>query len=252
MENGIMEFKGNLDEFEMSRYIDLDLYHAVERSHPYYEEMITEILKEIRNISAQLNRKLKILEIGAGTGILTQELVNLDVGSVDALEIDQNCLDVLEKHICGSVNCILGDAVEYSDEPYDLVVSTFAHDHIHYDRATSLVENIRRNLKMGGVYLMGGELLPKFETSEERNESLYKYHGFIVDKAIRDGNYTLAQIEINAIKSGIEWIGDFKRHESQYEKEMLTGNFQLNWKRKMGPLHLETVGGVFVYNHVAI
>ena len=58
-----MEFKGNVDEFEMSRYIDLDLYHAVERSHPYYEEMITEILKEIRNVNTpiflqRINRKL--------------------------------------------------------------------------------------------------------------------------------------------------------------------------------------------------
>ena len=91
------------------------------------------------------------------------------------------------------------------------------------------------------------EILPYFESDEERIDALHRYHGFIVAKALRNNDFELAQIEINALKSGVFKIGDFKRHEAQFEQEMLSANFKLSRKTKIGPIDIDDVGGVFVY-----
>ena len=93
---------------------------------------------------------------------------------------------------------------------------------------------------------MGGEVLPNFSTPEERGEALYTYHGFIVNKALRDRNFRVAQIEINALESGLDMVGDFKRHEAMFEAEM-NGELTLKYKKKIGPDQTEGIGGVFVY-----
>lgn len=232
---------------EMSRYIDLNIYHAVERSHPYYVEMIAEMVKEI---GAAIKRKeaARLLEIGAGTGLATEDFILFENLEITAIDMDENCSNILKDRKLQRVQVHCTDAVTYCEpEGFDLAASVFAHDHINHDSAPKFVANIRRNLKAGGLYLMGGELLPYYETMEERSEALYAYHTFIVNKALRDENFELAQIEINALKSGLHMIGDFKRHEGMFEEEMISGNFEMIHKVKLGPNNLDDVGGVFVY-----
>lgn len=250
----------NLDEikvasdgsrFEMSRYIDLDLYHEVERSHPYYVEMIDEICEKIKAV-CDPSKKYRVLEFGAGTGIFTEKLIEMPFLEITALDKDLMCCKMLEKYLRGKGNCrvVQGDASTWGDtEPFDIIVSTFAHDHIHYDLGAALASNIYKNLAPGGHYFMGGEILPFYSTEEERKEALNTYHGFIVSKSLREGNYRLAQIEINALESGVGMVGDFKRHEDLFEKEMAAGDLKQESKTKMGPSHLDDVGGVYVYGY---
>lgn len=241
-------FKGNVVKIEMSRYIDLELYHDVERNHPFYEEMVEEQCKEIQRFSKG-KTPLKILEIGAGTGLLTAELLKHDSVLVDAVELDEECCKLLRKHIEDErCNCICDDAETFCrEEKYDVVISAFAHDHIPYDHRFQFVKNIKRNLKAGGIYIMGGEVLPYFKNEEERKKSLYTYHCYIIERALKEKYFEVAQIEINALKSGLETEGDFKRHELMFENEMASSGLRLCKKKKIGPLDLEDVGGVFVY-----
>ena len=233
---------------EMSRYIDLDLYHKVEKTHPFYIEMVDEICTQIRNFCRK-DKKYRILEIGAGTGLLTQELLKFPFLEVHAVEIDEACCRVLREHI-KSENCkiVQGDAATFCQRNYfDMVVSCFAHDHIHYGRASAFVKNIKENLCQDGVYIMGGEILPYYSDMGERREALYKYHCYIINKALLDGNFEVGQIEIQALKSGLEMKGDFKRHESMFEEEMASADMKLITKNKIGPKDINNVGGVFVY-----
>jgi 2-polyprenyl-3-methyl-5-hydroxy-6-metoxy-1,4-benzoquinol methylase len=238
-----------LRQLEMSRYIDLDLYHEVEKTHPFYVEMIDEILGEIRKKYQKGKTRCKVLELGAGTGLMTEELAKLDFVDLDALELDSECCAILQQHTSQSgCNVIQGDAVTFSKpQHYDLIVSTFAHDHINYDQSTLFAKTIKQNLRKDGIYIMGGEIIPLFTNEESRAEALYKYHGFIINKALRDGHFEVAQIEINALKSGLHQVGDFKRHEEMFEQEMAAGSLNLISKKKIGPQELDNVGGVFVY-----
>jgi SAM-dependent methyltransferase len=246
------DFGGNVQKIEMSRYIDLDIYHAVERSHPFYIEMTNRLLQVVDDTFPGKEPR-RLLELGAGTGLATVEFAKLGYLSIDALEYDQECCQVLEGYAGAKARVICGDAIVWrGDAPYDLVASVFAHDHIHYDRRFEFARNIRANLQPGGLYLMGGEILPTFDSDEEHREALYKYHGFIVETALRASHFEVAQIEINALKSGLYRIGDFKRHEAMFEEEMLSAGFAMTIKERIGPQHRDDVGGVYVYAFTAI
>jgi len=232
---------------EMSRYIDLDVYHAVERTHPFYMEMIAEIHRILRDMGCG-SRPLTALEFGAGTGLATEELLGYRDLEITAVELDEQCADIL-RHVTGDrAEIVVADAVTFCREAcFDVALSVFAHDHIIFDKGPELAVTLRRNLRRGGRYVMGGEILPLFDTESEHQESLYRYHCYIVEKALRDGHFEVAQIEISALKSGLLRIGDFKRHEDMFEREMLSADFRMIEKIKVGPSDRPDVGGVFVY-----
>jgi SAM-dependent methyltransferase len=241
------QFKGNVAKIEMSRYIDLDIYHAVEKSHPFYVEMLAEISDLYRDL-CKGRGDLRLLEIGAGTGLATEEFLKHDWAEIVALDIDEECCNLLRGHLGGRVTSICDDALAYGEDGgFDIAASVFAHDHIPSEKVPKFLANIRRNLKSGGTYIVGAEFLPFYQSEDEWREALYRYHGFIVDKALREENFELAQIEISALKSGLYKIGDFKRHERMFEDEMLAAGLTLYKKIKVGPLDDDTVGGIFVY-----
>lgn len=232
---------------EMSRYIDIEQYHAVEATHPHYVEMVQKILDILLKIKGAQS-SFRILELGAGTGIATKKLCEITSIKLDAVEIDQTCFKKLEAHIGELANCFCEDATTFwNPVPYDAVVSVFSHDHIPPSLAGKFAMNIKRNLKKGGKYIMGGELLPFFANELDQKKALLDYHGYIIGQALADGNYEVAKLEIDALKSGIEKHGDFKRHESMFEEELFGAGLELCEKIKIGPLHLQDVGGVFVY-----
>jgi uncharacterized protein with NRDE domain len=240
---------------EMSRYIDLPTYHNIERGHPFYVEMIDEIKHQIENLHNSLQRASKepvtltTLELGAGTGLCSLELLKYPFIKLDALDIDSECCKMLASHPeAVACNVILGDASTYCKKHhYDLIVSTFAHDHVHYNKRFSFAKNIHNNLKKGGIYIMGGEILPYFSNDLERKRSLFKYHNTIIDIALKHDRIQLSELENNALKSGLDMVGDFKRHEVMFEEEMRSAMFTQLVKNKMGPLDIHDVGGVFVY-----
>lgn len=236
---------------EMSRYIDLPTYHKIERGHPFYIEMLEEINKQIADIvpGNTQDNKLNVLEVGAGTGLCTEELLKHDHIALSCLELDSKCCEILLDHGDASrFKVIQGDAVEYCQpNQFDVLVSTFAHDHIHYDNRFAFSMNIFNNLKPGGRYIMGGEILPYYSNNTERKKALFKYHNFIIDLALKDNRVQLCELENNALKSGLDMLGDFKRHEAMFEEEMDVSGLQLLSKTKMGPLDRDDVGGVYVY-----
>lgn len=238
------------NEEEMSRYIDLEAYHQHERTHPYYEEMLTVIINEVKKrVKQNQNNTIKILELGAGTGIVTLELAKLNSTDITAVELDHNCCTLLQKIVFPfkNVKIVQGDMITYCNEnKFDIIISVFSHDHVHYDKRFAFAENINKNLKSSGIYIMGNELIHEFTSEEERKKSLHLYHDFIIEMAKNEGNHEIAKLESEALCSGLNKIGDFKRHEQMLEEEMQHAGFTILVKEKIGPKDKD-IGGVFVY-----
>lgn len=242
---------------EMSRYIDLPTYHKIERAHPFYEEMVEEMHKQVlqhyKNY-AKGEGKMKTMEFGAGTGICSIELVQHDFLELDCVELDSKCGEILSSHPEAKHYSVhVADATTYCKPgEYDLLVSVFAHDHIHFDKRFTLARNLRDNLKKGGRYIMGGEVLPRYQNDHERKKALFKYHNMIIDIALKHDRVQLCELENNALKSGLDMVGDFKRHEEMLEDEMRSADFVIAEKIKMGPLDREDCGGVYIYVFEAV
>ena len=98
---------------------------------------------------------------------------------------------------------------------------------------------------------MGGEILPYYSNDVERKKALFKYHNYIIERALENDRVQLSELENNALKSGLDMVGDFKRYEEMFEEEMESAGFKLIKKRKVGPSERDDVGGVYVYVYEA-
>ncbi len=72
-------FNEGLEKIEMSRYVDLEKYHAGEEYHPYYVEARTFLIQrwlsvQINNLRAAGVENPIVLEIGAGTGLFSSAI----------------------------------------------------------------------------------------------------------------------------------------------------------------------------------
>jgi hypothetical protein len=131
---------------------------------------------------------------------------------------------------------------------YDLIFTSFAEDHIRPSDRPEYYENIKRNLKDDGRFIIGCEFIPEYQFKNEREwrDALERYHGHIIEDAERKGNSHLAELERQALKSGLNRIGDFKVPVKVYEDTLNRHGLRTMNSHKIGPVR-EDFGGVWVY-----
>ncbi|MEL6989650.1 MAG: class I SAM-dependent methyltransferase, partial [Bacteroidota bacterium] len=203
---------------------------------------------------------LEILEFGAGTGIFTMKLANglsKTLRKLDAIEFDWHCYKILNiktREFSNSnptveVNVYHEDSRTY-DPPgkFDYIFSTFADHHIKKNDKELYFENVKKNLKSGGLMIIGDEFIREHNPNnkEEKHQALKEYHNHIIDIAKQEGHDILAELEHQALVSGLEEKGDFKLSCSQYEKFLQDAGFKFK-KEKIGPLDRDDIGGIYVY-----
>jgi len=247
---------------EMSRYIPIAKYDKHEEEHAYYIEMMQTIVRSISSARESTDR-IKILELGAGTGIFTKRLLAIQGADVTAVEIDCKCYDLLlqkkrsrkfteltSKHH-STIECINDDSIAFanSSTKFDFIVSSFSDHHIHHSRKSEYLSNICRNLNKNGLFIVGDEFLPTYKKGSEvsYNRALKLYHNHIIDIAKEAGAKELIDLETAALNSGLEREGDFKISCKEYEA-IITGNAQFSFEKNLiGPKNLTNIGGVYVY-----
>lgn len=245
---------------EMSGYIDIEAYDNHEEEHPFYMEMVASILGHIKEntTDAQIN----ILEVGAGTGLFTKHLIErMSNISLDCLEIDAECFDILEERISrlkeitdqknSTVRVLKKDSRTYIDpyKKYDYVISVFADHHIKPLDQVMYFTNIAKNLKPNGMFIVGDEFLRNHDENNvlEWKKALKDYHNFIIKEAINAGNIEVAELERQALHSGLLEIGDFKISTEQYEEFLEEANLQ-HKEFIIGPKNTkQDIGGIYVY-----
>ncbi|MFB2894350.1 TIR domain-containing protein [Aerosakkonemataceae cyanobacterium BLCC-F50] len=242
---------------EMSAYINASQYDEHEEKHAYYQEMMQ---KMIAICSAHRDNNIegcRILEFGAGTGIFTKrlsEIKDIVVNEIVALEIDWHCYNILQHKFSnqqGRVQLKHKDSRTYNPSgQFDYIFSSFSDHHIKSGDKKRYFDNVKRNLKPGGLMIVGDEFLRDHPNNKkEREDALRDYHNHIIDIAKREGQTTLADLEEKALKSGLEEIGDFKVSCKDYEKYLTEAGFYFKQKRigPPDPEEAKRIGGVYVY-----
>ena len=233
--------------FPVSCYANLEDYHINEEQHAYYVDMRAELLRRLDQYHKEAGHEISVLELGAGTGLLTKLLAERSGIKLTVLEPDERSRLILARVLKGSSVKIISDKAEdlAMQNSFDVIISSFSHDHVK--SGSELAQTIARALKPVGVYLCGMEVLRSYRTEKERILALKLWHGFVIKKAEKDGFPVLVGLEHEALLSGIHRIADFKRDEKRFETEMSEARLNLIEKSKMGPLRPANIGGVFVY-----
>jgi SAM-dependent methyltransferase len=244
---------------EMSTYISVNDYDEHEEKHAYYQDMMSLMIRIIESKRRNKKDRIRILELGAGTGIFTKRLALIENAEIVALEIDWHCFNILRpkiSRILGAskdqstdIVCLNKDSRTY-DHPgeFDFITSSFADHHIKpYDKEKYFA-NVKRNLKPGACLIVGDEFLPQYDKHdpESRRKALRSYHGHIIGLAEQQGATELAKLEQEALDSGLQEIGDFKLSCDLYEELLKKSGLNFE-KHKIGPEDLPEVGGVYVY-----
>jgi SAM-dependent methyltransferase len=231
---------------EMSAYIMIDDYDKHEERHAYYVDMMDrmiEIFEEARHGSES-----RVLEMGAGTGIFTKRLAKLSGVKVEAIEIDWTCfrrlVHNLQKH--ENVHFYNEDSRTFdpAGEEFDFIFSSFAEHHIRLEDRAVYLENVKRNMRPGALFIVGDEFLPPHDPAdkEARELALRKYHGHIIELA---EDPVLIELEKHALASGLQEIGDFKTSVEDYVTTLKNAGFRVSYE-KIGPSDRDDVGGVYV------
>jgi ubiquinone/menaquinone biosynthesis C-methylase UbiE len=228
---------------QVSCYDNLSQYHYNEEQHIGYLQMINELITYLKKIST--DKKVSILEFGAGTGLLTKHLMEIRNIDLEVSEPDERCISLLSNVL--NINKITKNKLEEikPDKEFDCVISSFAHDHINTCHLAA--KCLSKIIKNDGYYLAGLELLRPYENKEEYKNALKAWHNFVIKDAESNGNEALASLEKEALHSGLKEIADFKVSKVIFEKSMQDNGFEIEHSNKVTKNIPENIGGVYFY-----
>lgn len=126
------------------------LYFDFERKHWWFKVRNNILMDYVDRFKPSGNTKLKILNVGAGTGH-TSELLS-KIGNVVSVEFDKDCVDFVNK--ATSLNLIEGSILDldFPDNNFDIVCAFDVIEHVENDRLA--FKEMTRVVKPGGTILI--------------------------------------------------------------------------------------------------
>lgn len=133
---------------------------------------------------------IEILELGSGTGYLTEKILEKNPGaSVTCIDMTPEMIDVaMAKKNLEGVEFILGDFREkWPDKKFDLIISTLCFHHLPDTDREDIIGKVRDSLKDDGIFVNGdvfkaGEALMD-EMLNERWEKAMIENGLSAEQA---------------------------------------------------------------------
>ena len=245
---------------EMSSYIDILEYDLHEEEHAYYCEMMKCMLKVSKLQNGSRQSQLRTLEFGSGTGLFTKRLAKIKKINIVAVELDWACYHFLRLKMEAlrfemdkngtKLTAENKDCTIYNPPgKFDCVFSSFADHHISSSDKGRYFQNVKKNLNPKGLYIVGDEFLPEHndKSLEDWKRALKAYHHHIIECAEASNHPSLVKLEMAALESGLQNIGDYKLSCSQYEALAQKSGLRQIHKQKIGPLDREDCGGIYVY-----
>lgn len=122
--------------------------HAYEKAMSLYPECRMDYQKMIED--ACLSEKSVVLEIGGGTGYITEKIASIvKKGEIIVNDVSKKAIDISKSKSIDRVSYFMGQVSELPDSKFDAIVSLGAFHHIY--NQYQLVEDIYKKLKDGGV-----------------------------------------------------------------------------------------------------
>jgi ribosomal protein L11 methyltransferase len=136
-----------------------------------------------REMSTRDASKLKVLDLGCGSGILSVIAAKLGAKDIDAVDLDEMAVDVVRENcikneVAEFVKCIKGEAADLSGNKYDIIIANIIADVI-----VAIAPQIKDLIKDDGVFITSGII----NTKKQRVIGKYLESGFkMVEETEKD------------------------------------------------------------------
>ncbi len=183
-----------------SKIIDPATYNALIAVHLYIAAADKAICQIVAHDCG--GKSKEVLEIGCGPARILPLLADaqyepfIHLTGIDHDETFVEYAKEVMKRTGTVTRVLLADATTYQHiRPIDIAVSQGFHHHVPKGEQTRLyLENIYRQLKPGGIYVVGDEFLPHYDTSEERLRRAVVWYSHIISHALY-GKYEQLAVE---------------------------------------------------------
>ena len=121
---------------------------------PHQKEVAIKLVSFLKE--QKVNKDSKILDLGAGTGLVTQEIAREGYSDLTLLDISNKELELAKKKVLlKKAKYIISDLTKDEiKEKYDLVVETLAFNELLEKNILILLNNIKNSLNKGGLFIM--------------------------------------------------------------------------------------------------
>ena len=232
----------------MSQYFNIEIYDRWGEQQDFYPALVAQMLEVFRQHYSPYRQSTRILEVGAKTGHFTQHLTELEA-EIWALELDWVCYKKLEHRLTSSSGHITlehKDSCAY-DPPYqfDYIFACLSDRQIEFADKEKYLKNIKRNLKQGGLLIVGDEFLPPYEdTAHSRQAAIASYHKH--RQALAQERDELLALVRAFSDCATHNRGDYKLSCDHYERLLRKTGFVFT-RQQIDDSVYERAGGVFIY-----
>ena len=157
------------------------------------------LLEEVYDMVRQSDSK-KILDIGFGTGLLMKKLYK-DGYQLYGLDMSEQIVEAGREDMPDAklyvADYSLGMPLRLLNEEFDMIISVYGMHHLDNYEQTRLIKGMLRQLKPGGMIIIGGLA---FETFEEMKE----FRRLSAENWLYKGRYTLFE-EVDKVFHNVTW-----------------------------------------------
>lgn len=181
-----------------------DYNRMMTNEHLYIAQADRIIGKIVRRYTEHSQNRSEVLEIGCGPARLTPLLTKIPNVNVTAVDYDSGWIKAAKQAMETegfNATLVCADMQSYRHpQPINVAVSQGTHHHIKKGESTSLyLENLRRQLARGGIYIISDEMVAYYENEEERYVRLCIWYAHIITAALRRGYERLAVAEMETL-----------------------------------------------------
>lgn len=148
-----------------------------------------EVAAKITNLATNKN---SVLDIGAGTGLLSQEVKKmLPDAEISLIDISEKMLDIAKMRFEGvdKITYRVGDFTECNfDMKFDIIISALAIHHVAHNKKVEFFKKCLEQLNEGGIFVNADQFNESTEYSENISNTIW-------NKQIKENGITEAEYD---------------------------------------------------------
>lgn len=232
------------NKYQLSEQFELKEYDLLLTSADYYKNLVSVLLKMISSKKG----RIRILEVGAGTGLFTQELIKwFKNARITLVEPDKKCCEVLYKRFHGKVRIIQTEGERFREGKYDVIVMCEAFHHIKYQNKKLILKNFFKLLVTGGFFVTGDLFIPNFKNEKERKIALQKCYMPWIRELETKGDKKQVAMAKKTLELAMAKKGEYHLSPQKFERIIKNAGFMIKKRINTSKTPVEKEGATLAY-----